>query len=51
MQIFGASSDSMGEYKNSRIKSDDLLISDEQNGFPTPVSVNTRKESTDLIKK
>lgn len=52
VQIFGAPSDSMREYKNSNKKSDDLLISDEQNGFSTPpISVNTRKESPDLIKK
>lgn len=52
MQIFGASSDSMREYKNSNIKSDDLLISDKQNGFSTPPdTVNTRMESPDLIKK
>lgn len=52
MQIFGASSDSMREYKNSNIKSDDLLISDERSGFATPPdTVNTGMESPDLIKK
>ncbi|KAL2518544.1 Uncharacterized protein Adt_14791 [Abeliophyllum distichum] len=52
VQIFGASSDSTIEYKKSNMKSNDLLISDEQNGFPTsPVAVNTRKDSPDLLKK
>ncbi|KAL2546174.1 uncharacterized protein Fot_15407 [Forsythia ovata] len=52
VQIFGASSDSTIEYKRSNTKSNDLLISDEQNGFSTsPVAVNTRKDSPDLLKK